>query len=557
MSDDLARTSLVLARGIELLDADPLAQFRCTSEVQRQFIRNLGRAVEIYLHSCNKGGKSTIGIATDLAICRDEPTLDGIPLPRVPMPARWGLFVPDYKAHRSSTQPIIEALVGNWPHAYERIGQTLVGVRIKPRGWRSDDPSTWSQYTVYSCENPNAGLGARLHGAGADEPPPEHIWREVRKAGEAGTIFPLSIRGTPLKRSTWWWLRNDYPDPHLNEGRIVNGFLRLRQPLVDAHGRSLNEALTERDIATLLQLYENDEFRDARIYGHEINTEGSSPFQRNYAELQRWFDVARTGELREWQVTREVASPEGMKLVREAVEVEVHADYVPGHVYRVIADPSYGIDDGEHDPGAALVVDLTAREDVCAYRGYIGEYGLGVLCAGLGRQYGEAPVDADTSGGYGSAFLGGLRAAGYTKVVTHQPQGSDRAMDRRDMGFVINAATRAEFASALNEALFASAQGSPWLTIRTRWVLADLVDLVLKNDRPVTGSGLHDEGFICAGRGATLLLPDRRPFVAREAPPKRETPREAGMKRLAESVGLPTRRTPGPYQRPRFRVPGR
>lgn len=549
MSDaDLARTSLVLARGLELLDADPLAHFRHTSEVQRTFTRNLGRA-EIYLHAANKFGKSTIGVATDLAICRDLPELDGIPLPRVPMPARWGLFVPDYKAHRSSTQPILEALVGNWPHTFERVGQTLVGVRLKPRAWRSDNPETWSLLTVYSCENPNAGVGARLHGAGFDEPPPMPILREVRKAGEAGTIFPLSIRGTPLKRSQWWPLREDYPVEH--EGAVHDGFLRLRGSVYD------NEALTPRDIRELERKYRNDPLKLARLYGQEVNTEGSSPFRMNYAELERWFAGAVAGEMREWQVTREVASPEGMKLVRESVEVEVHADYVPGHVYRVIADPSYGIDDGEHDPGAALVVDMTAREDVCAYRGYIGEYGLGVLCAGLARQYGEALVDGDTSGGYGSAFLGGLRAAGYSRVVTHQPQGSDRAMDRRDMGFTINAATRAEFAAALNEALFASAQGTPWLRLRTRWVLADLVDLVLKNDKPVTGAGMHDEGFICAGRAASLLLPDRRPFAAVQAAAKRETPREAGLKRLAESVGQPVRRGPGPYQRPRIRVPGR
>lgn len=546
---DIARNFLAFQHGARLLASDPLATFRCTSEVQREYLRNLGRA-EIYLHSGNKFGKSTIGVAASIAMCQGRDELDGIRLPRLPMPARWGLFVTSYPLHRSSTQPIIQSLIGDWPHRFERHGQTITGVLIKPRDWHSDDPHTWSVLSVYSCENANAGTGARLYGAQFDEPPPMNILREVRKAGEVATVFPLSITATPTKRSQWQPLREDYPDPEVNEGRIVNGFLRLRGESFD------NEALTERDKAELLNKYRNDPIREARLHGTEINDEGSSPFKRHYAELLRWLAEAGPGDMREWRVSREVVTAEGKRLVNELVDVEVHEDRQEGHVYRVIADPSLGIDDGEHDPGGLVVWDMTARCDVAAYRGYIGEYGLGVLAAGLSKQYGDAMVDGDTTGGYGSAFISGLRAAGCTRIV-NTSSGKD-GLERTHLGFTINAATRAEFSAAINEALLASKEGAPYMRVRTRWVLADLVDLALKDGKPVTGSGLHDEGFICAGRFATLVTPDRRvvvPVARRERAP---TPREAGMAAMRKEMGLPVRRgTPGRRLGGRMNLPGR
>ena len=530
---DIARAFLAMQHGVRMLDADPLASFRCTSEVQRDYVRHQGHC-EIYLHSGNKFGKSTIGIAVDIACCQGRDELDGIPLPHVPLPARWGLFVPDYPSHVTSTQPIIEALLGDWPKRFERHGQVIVAVRIKPIGWHSDDPSTWSLLKVYSCENRRAGVGARLYGAHFDEPPPIEILREVRKAGEASTVFPLGITATPLKRSQWQPLRADYPDPAQNEGRIVNGYLRLRGESFD------NTALTERDKRELLRIYANDPLRDARLHGHEINTEGSSPFRRHYAELMQWLERCTDGEVGEWDVTREVITADGKELVTEVVEVEVHEERKPGHVYRVIPDPSLGIDDGEHDPCGLVVFDMTARIDVAAYRGYIGEFGLGVLAAGLGRAYGEAMVDADVTGGYGSALLSGLRAAGYRRIVNHA-SGRD-GLERTHLGFTIDASTRAEFMSAINEALLASQAGHPFMRLRTRWVVSDLVDLVLKDGKPVTGSGMHDEGFICAGRFASLVTPDRRPYVPTVTREMVESPREAGVRAMREEMGLPALR---------------
>lgn len=527
---DLSRAVLTFQRGIELLESDPLREFRHQCEKAKDFTRNLGRA-EIYLHAANKWGKSTLGIATDLAMCAGMDELDGVPLPHVPMPARWGLFVTDYKAHRSSTQPIIERLVGRRPHRFERIGQTIVGVLLRPEDWRDDDPQSWSRLTVYSCENPNAGVGARLHGAGFDEPPPMPILQEVRKAGEAAAIYPMSIRATPLRRSQWWPLRADYPDPDINEGRILDGFLRLRGSVYE------NSALTPRDIRELERKYRNDPLKLARLYGQEINTDGSSPFRLHYAELERWFQAFEAGEVEEWDVPREVPTPEGLAVVTETVQVVVHRKAVPGHVYRVFADPSQGIDDGDHDPGAALVGDMTTGEEVASYHGFIGEYGLGVLCAALSRDYDDAMVDPDVTGGYGEGLLRGLRAAGCRRVV-NRSSGRD-GLDRTHLGFTIDAAFRMEGVAALNEALLAAEQGSPWLRLRSRWVLADLVDLVMRNDKPVTGNGTHDEGFILAARFAMLKTPERAPWRATPRREPVESPREAGWKALREEMGLP------------------
>ena len=95
-----------------------------------------------------------------------------------------------------------------------------------------------------------------------------------------------------------------------------------------------------------------------------------------------------------------------------------------------------GVDDGEHDPGECTVWDVSVRPvvDVASYSGFLGEYGLGVLSAGMAKHYEEALVDPDTTGGLGGGFLGGLRSAKYGRIVNHRT--GKQEMSRVRVGFV-------------------------------------------------------------------------------------------------------------------------
>lgn len=504
---------LATERGLDLLEERPLEHLR-VNRVQGLFLDNLH--ARVYLHAANKFGKSTIGVAADIAFAQGCTHLAGRALPYVPAPCKWGLFVTDYKIHKLSTQPIFARLLGSWPHRPMYEGDTLTAIYVKPghgEGYRlADDPGDdwrkWSVIGIYSTKNLNSGTGFRLHGAHFDEPAPERIFNEVLKAGFPGYVMPFYVTATAVKRSQWYPMRAHFPLSC--EGVVENGAIRLRGSVYD-NRREDGGFLSAADIADLEQRYAGmpEAERQARLYGFEMNEEGSSPFRAHMDELGRWLSDASPGITGQWTVTREIVTPKGKELAEESVDVEVWEKYDRAHEYRVIADCSLGIDDGEHDPGEAIVVDMTTGWQAAGYHGFLGEYGLAVLCAGLSKRYGDCLVDPDTTGGYGSAFLTGLRDAGCTRVSTRAPSVPERGLKPSDIGYVVSSQTRPHWAASLNEALIWSEQGKPWLRIRSRRDIAELMDLTMRDGKIVTKGGLHDEAFSVWGRAASLLTPER------------------------------------------------
>lgn len=537
----LANAVAVMQAGLASLRENPQAHFHCTSVEQRRFLAEL-RYGEIYLHSGNKFGKTTIGAQAGVAMAKCMTHLDGVELPALPSPNVGIVLSLDYKQQRLSVQPAYLAALGNWPHKAEWQGATLISLRVKPIGCKSDDPRDWSLILFFSQENRRSGVGARGHWVHADEPPREDIWREVRKMGEPGTLFVAFITATALHRSQWYWLRGDYPLEY--EGRWHNGYLRLRAPSFnpdDPDDMSVgNAALTPEDRRELLRKYATDQHRIARITGIEIDTSGSSPFKAVYDELRRWLDACDDGELSEWKVSREILTATGKQLVHESLDVQVWEDPSPACVYRVIADISLGIDDGDHDPGKADVINMTTGTQAARYRGYCGEYGLGVLCAGLSSHYGGARVDPAVTGGYGSAFLSGLRAAGCRNVVSHSTPGKN-GLERHHVGFTESAETRSLHAAALREALFASQQGAPWLHIRSREDVLELMDLSMDaKGRVIHDEGSHDEAFVTLGRAATLLMPKNKHQRIERKVPRPDAPPPSPMDEWRKSLGIAT-----------------
>lgn len=541
---DWSAAVAVMHAGMASAKADPQALFRCTSAEQRRFIAEL-RYGEIYLHSGNLWGKTTIGARVGVALARGSRYLAGVELPALPSPNVGLVFSLDYKQQRLSVQPAYLAAVGEWPHTEEWNGQTLVSMRIKPEGSKSDNPKDWSLILFYSQENRRAGVGARGNWCHFDEPPRIDTLREVRKMGEANSVFVSYITATPLNRSGWYPLRDDYPLEH--EGKWWQGRLRLRAPAFnpdDPDDMSVgNAALTPQKRRELLNAYANDPHRVARITGLEIDTSGASPWKVNFDELRRWLAACtEPEEVLDWKVSREILTPQGKQIVTEVVEVEVWENFESSCVYRIFADTSKGIDDDEHDPGMAQVVNMTRGTQAARYRGFLGEYGLGVLAAGMGREWGNARCDPAVTGGYGEAFLTGYRAAGGNNLVSHTTyDGQGKA--RHHVGFTENAETNNLHAAAIREALVASEQGHPWLTLRCKEDVLELMDLVIdRKGRVDHEDGKHNEAFTTLGRAASVLMPTGK--GQRIPKPARSTRvQESPLVQLRRDLGLPVRRT--------------
>jgi hypothetical protein len=125
----------------------------------------------------------------------------------------------------------------------------------------------------------------------------------------------------------------------------------------------------------------------------------------------------------------------------------------------------------------------------------------------------------------------------------------------KDIGFTIGKETRSQFCAAINEALLWSQEGRPFVTLRSRSQAAELMDLVLKDDRPVTAGGRHDESLSTFGRICTLLSPER-PLIVRPKYESQKSPRERGREQVLRAMGLDRRQQPSP-QAGRRMVPGR
>ncbi len=541
--------------------ADPLERWITMSDAQDMVLANLGRG-EILDGVANKAGKTTLAVVF-VALARGRRTLGGFDLPSIPQPSSWVVASLDFKQQLLSVQPKYLEALGDWPHKPRYNGDHLESLRIKYEGCASDDPKDWSLITFISAKNTQSGTGFRGNGYHCDEPMPMWLLRELRKMGESGSILVGLITATLIKRSQWQPLRPDYPPEF--EGQWHKGFLRIRGPAfnpLDLDDTTVgNRALTRADKQALMDLYANDPDKDARILGLEIDSENSNPLRMVLDEIRRQFDEARDGDIVEWKVTREVPTPVGKQLLTEIVEVEEWEEVDSSCVYRVIVDTSMGIDDGAHDPGMAQVVNMTHRTQVARYQGFIGEYGMGVLAGSLSKKWNNGRVDVATTGGYGEACLSGLRAAGCTSLVSRQIKSKDGKIDRTDIGFKENADTRKEFVGALIEVFKAARAGHPFLTIRSRADLAELLDLSFDDkDRTVRVPGVHHgEVLTTMGRFATLCSPEKK---LRPIPPASQKRPLGPIDMLRKQSHLPVSRRRDPsvvaqgskYQLPRSRV---
>jgi hypothetical protein len=524
-----------------LKDRDPLAYWHHSSEETRAASVFAGQRLEVAFRKPNKSGGTLWGAAYTLSCLQGRPTLDGVTLPtfdRKRLSA--SVFSLDYRQQTQSVQPAYLACLGDWPYRVtERSGETIRTMRVKPLGG-GDNPDKWPPLYFVSQKNPESGIGFRTDLVHFDEPPVHRILQEMRKASYPGNWWTLIITYTPLVRSQWYPLEKDFEGcegaPH--NDRVLVWLNDLRKC----------KHLSPRDIRELENKYRGDPLATARLTGLPVDASGCSPWGGLYSVLNDMeAEWGREPDQRiPWQIKRERAGDGGMQKVLETVELEVWHPPIAGCRCYVPIDPSLGIEADGYDPGALHVCPWDTGDLWARYNGYIGAYGLGSLGAGVGRQYGTAVVDPETTGGYGGPCLTALSEEGYGNVPQQQIEVMPGKWEAR-LGFQTTNQSRPAMFSKIQEWLSSYRAGIKYARCPSVDVLRSLKDIILdKNGKPIKAPGLHIEDVILWGQKLRKLNPGAK----HESPTQRALPPTRTIIHLGgQPSALPPRGSPSRMRR--------
>jgi len=447
---------------------------------------------ELACRAANKGAKTYNLAAYVLACLQKRRELDGVPLPQWQGPVVGLCLVLDHEQQKLSVQKHILKLLGKWPVKLTWKGQGILGeVKIMPVNG-SDDMSTWSTLTIMSQKNQQTGVGARADIVWADEPPNEMIWREVRKAADAGRRIIRPLGFTPTIRRQWAWIRDEYGDtPRNTTKRITRDWAECRWSLFD------NTALSEAEVAKLLREYKRDALYDARVYGDYANEAGECPFDVDTIERMLLECVEPT--IVQWRVP--VESDDGVPHERIVIPVEVWEQPEPGESYVCPIDPSAGIEDSRHDPAGLHIRKIGSGHLVVLCVGAIRPYSLGVLAAGLARAYNNSVILPEVNDGFGMTVLTGIRDSRYGNIGHEMRELTDGKW-AKEMGFRTTHASRAAMIGAIQGWLESYRAGVRYARCPSRKVLECLLDCVLdESGKPIAAPGAHDEDLILWGVG--------------------------------------------------------
>jgi hypothetical protein len=483
-------------------ERDPLSYWHHSSAETRRCSELAGQGYEVALRKPNVSGGTEWGAAYVLSCIQGRQLLDGVPIPRLDTRRPDGVVCSlDYKQQVLSVQSAYTRLLGDWPHKVtERSGEIIRTMRVMQVGG-GDDARGWPALHFLSQENPRAGVGVRGDVFHFDEPPKESVLREMRKAPHPGRNSVFIITYTPLVRSQWEAIERDYQGcmdvPY--KGRVMVWLNDLRKC---SH-------LSPADIQRLEDAYRGDPLAHARLTGEPIDVSGQSPWGALYSVLDEM--AAEWGEeprLVPWQITRETDGEQGRAKAVEQVTLEVWRQHEGKRAY-VDIDPSLGIDAPNYDPGGLHLSGWDSGDLWLRYNGYVGAYGLGSLAAGIGRQYGMALADPETTGGYGGPCLTALGDAGYGNVAKQQRETRPGTWETQ-LGFQTTTETRPAMIEAIREWMKAYRAGHKYARCPSRAVLQSLKDLILDNKgKPVAAPGLHDEDVILWGQKLRKLRPGR------------------------------------------------
>lgn len=498
---DLALVRRVRA-GLELPRQSPLDYWRFAVPRLRELFSMFTGPEPIHeghIRGPNKGTKSQSTAAYVVACLQKRTHLDGIPLPEWQGRVTAAQLVLDFQQQILSVQEAYTKVLGHWPHHERKAGQYLSSLSVMPVGGNPDDETDWSLVHFLSQKNPDSGVGARADIVAFDEPPKMPVLRELRKAAHAGRRGIRIIAETPTKRSQWAELKEDYGDSPRATIRRVD---RLRAECRWSLDEVADWCLSPQEKLDLWDSYRGDplfgEDGGARWHGDYMATEGACPF--DVATIVKMMaEWCTDPDPVSWRVPVETVG--GKPALVAKVDLHVWDKPKPGRTYYIPIDPSSGVDDKRHDPAALHVVETISGDIVATHESRIAPYALGVLAAGVARQYNAAVIDPEVNDGWGLTVLNGIRDSGYGNIG-HEMRELSPGSWSKEVGFRTTKDSRGHMIGAVQAWIEAFRAGAPYGKCQSRRVFEELLDCELdENNKIVAASGSHDEHLILRGQG--------------------------------------------------------
>jgi len=451
---------------------------------------------ELHLRACNVGTKTETLAAWFIACLQKRQSLDGVAIPQWRGAVHAAQLVRDYKQQVLSVQPAYLRLLGRWPHRPRYKGEILSSLLVMPVGGNPRDETGWSVVHFLSQENRRSGLGVRADLIGFDEPPIMEILRELRKAAHAGRRLIIVIAETPVIGSQWRPLLSDYGDcPRSSIRRVDQERAEVRWSLAEVSDSVLPPAAKDK----LRRKYALEPFlADAREHGDYRSTEGLCPF--HIPTLQEMLDACTEPDTIQWKITQEADDATGRTRISRSVPVEVWEHAKVDESYLVTIDPSSGIDDNLHDPYELEVTKLGSGDLVLRAGGYLSGYLVGVLAAGIARQYNNAPIDPEVNDRWGVNVVEGVNASRYANFARERRELRPGEWSN-EIGFHNTGKSRPLIIGALQAWIDARRAGIKYATCPSRKVIETLLDCILDEAGKIVGApGVHDECLIVRGQ---------------------------------------------------------
>ena len=501
----------------EKLKREPLLRFGWPGEPHRRAARYHARGIETLLRGSNDAAKTGTGSAITVATIMGMKTLCGEPLPEVELPATWWVLVQTYKQQVDASQAWILRWLGQHPHrlvngAKGYVEHIFVATTLCKHGMEEMHKAGFRCPTcsklVFHCSESPSGIGGKIDGVWADEPPDEDTWREMRRRGKGNRLFYKLITATPVEKKWWHWMPADF---HQCEDKPKNGRVEVRATMDD------NRFLLPHVKAQKIADTQGDQRARARLHGDYVDIVGESPFPPE--RLEAWLKRVRPPKLEQLTIQAERRTPDGDVIVPVTCMVEIFADYDEDETYMGILDPATFL---RLDSISGLVATDWTREgsssrgvpDPCGmhmyarrkpalvarFIGYAGAHGLGSLGAVLAKRYGNALLDTDLTGGHGDATVRALTASNYYRLNNWNPSAVHLGQGDQALGFKMNAANRAEMVAAIQQALLDDALICPSEAAVRSLMAVTYVMTPSGRERPEASYGAKDEDMICMGR---------------------------------------------------------
>lgn len=513
----LPSTYARIRAGLDLRAKDPLSYWHFGVPRLKQamgLFANQDPIEELHARSCNKGTKTETMAAYILACTQKREFLDGVRIPRWRGRVEGVQLVLDYKQQLLSVQPAYERLLGQWPHHPRKNGAYMESIHVMPVGGNPDSEADWSPIYFLSQKNLTSGTGVRGDVIGFDEPPVMSILRELRKAAHAGRRSITLIHETPTIRRQWQPIKEDYGDTPRRTLRRIDWRAEVRWSLDEVAPWILSDA----EKARLLEKYENDPLKEARIHGDYAITEGASPWgARGLRVLEQLLRECVNPEPFQWRISQE---GKDRSRVSRSIPVEIFKAPKVNQSYWVTIDPSSGVEDTAHDP-YELQVTEDGTGDLCLRAGgYLPGYLVGVLGVGIAKQYNSAPIDPEVNDRWGVNVVEGVVSCGYANFARERRELKPGEWTD-EIGFHNNQNSRPIIIGSVQTWLDAIATGVGYGTCRSKFIINQLLDCILDEKGRIVGApGVHDDALIVRGqalrravRRIGMDIPDARPPV--------------------------------------------